>query len=380
MDNHATTPLDPRVLDAMLPYLQAQFGNPASKTHSFGWTAEEAIFASRQSIAKALGCRSDEIIFTSGATESNNLAIKGLIAGHPDRAIVTSQVEHNSVLDTCKYLQSQGHKVTYLAPKKAGCICFDDLEASLSSRPALATFMLVNNEVGSMHCLKTIGEKCQTYGIVFHCDAAQGLGRVPVDLSSMPVDMLSISGHKIYGPKGVGAVFIRKTAQPQVTPQMHGGGHEYGLRSGSLNVAGIVGLAKALELLGDVASECEQIKKLRDRLWQNLSGSLSDLELNGDPEHRVSGNLNVHFKGVESERLLLKLSGDVALSASSACTSGKGSGSHVLEAMGYDRDRISSSIRFGLGRFNTLKEVDQVSEKVIGAIKSLRSGRGLLTV
>ena len=379
MDNHATTPLDPRVLAAMRPYLEAEFGNPASKTHGFGWRAEEAVAKARSTIAASLGCRSDEVIFTSGATESNNLALKGLVSGHPGRAIVTSQVEHNSILDTCRFLESQGHSVAYLAPKNAGCICLNALENALSQGPFLVTFMMVNNEIGTMHCLNTIGKMAKFFGIIFHCDAAQGLGRVSVNLSSMAVDLLSISGHKIYGPKGVGALIIRKEIQTKITPQMHGGGHEFGLRSGSLNVPGIVGLAKAVALLGDVSAESAKIRTLREKLWLNLSGSLDDLQLNGDPEHRVSGNLNIHFKGVDSERLLLKLSNCVALSASSACSSGHGRPSHVLSAMGYDSARIASSIRFGLGRFNTEAEVDEVSDKVISAVKSLRKHR-LLTL
>lgn len=373
MDNHATTPLDKRVLEVMLPFLSESFGNPSSSTHAFGWQAEEAVSSSRCQVAKAIGARQNEIIFTSGATESNNMALKGVaLSGKSSKKhIITSAIEHSSILDTCRFLESKGVEVTYLMPQKDGCISMDELKKNIKSETCLLSFMLVNNEIGSINCLKSISAVAQAFDILFHCDAAQGVGRIPLNVKALGIDLLSLSGHKIYAPKGVGALFVNKDKNISLEPLMHGGGQESGFRSGTLNVAGIVGLGKACALLKE-EEDCDKISLLRDSLWERLSSCISDVVINGALKNRVAGNLNVAFLGIDAERLLLSLSNIVALSASSACSSSSSSASHVLKALGYSNERISSSVRFGIGRFNTEQDVAIVAESLIQEISRMR--------
>jgi cysteine desulfurase len=376
MDNHATTPLDPRVLSAMLPYFTQDFGNAASRTHSFGWRAEAAVEDARDTIARLIGAESGkEIVFTSGATESDNLAIKGVAEYYASKGkhIVTTVIEHKAVLDSCKRLEKEGYEVTYLPVGPSGLVSPDDVAKALTDKTILVSVMLANNEVGTIQPIEEIGKLTRANGVIFHVDAVQGIGKTPFDVRRMNVDLASLSAHKIYGPKGVGALYVRRS-KPRVRlgAQMDGGGHERGNRSGTLNVPGIVGFAKACEILEqEGAEESARLRGLRDRLLAHFTKELDQVIVNGDLEHRLPGNLNFSFGFVEGEGLMMAIK-DVAVSSGSACTSASLEPSYVLRSMGLDEADAHSSIRFGLGRFNTEEEVDYVAELVIAKVKRLR--------
>ena len=375
MDNHATSPVDPRVLEAMMPYLTGIFGNAASRNHSFGWEAEGAVEKAREQVAKLIGATAKEIIFTSGATESNNLALKGIAEMYRERGnhIITQVTEHKAILDTCKRLEKSGYRVTYLPVKADGLIDLEDLRRAFDEKTILVSIMFANNEIGVVQPVAEIGKMCRERGVLFHSDGVQAVGKIPVDVNSMNIDVLSLSGHKIYGPKGVGALYVRRrNPRVQISEQINGGGHERGMRSGTLNVPGIVGLGKACEISGqEMAAEGERLSKLRDKLKAKLEGALDYIHVNGSMEHRLPNNLNISFVYVEGESLLMGIN-DVAVSSGSACTSATLEPSYVLKALGLGDDVAHSSIRFGLGRFNTEAEVDYVADKVIDIVKKLR--------
>jgi cysteine desulfurase len=376
MDNHATTPLDPRVLDAMMPYLTTRFGNAASRNHSFGWEAEEAVDKARGQIAALINAKPKEIIFTSGATESDNLAIKGVLEFYKDKGnhIVTCVTEHKAVLDSCRALERQGKAaVTYLRVDKYGMVDPDDVRKALTDKTVLITIMWANNEIGTIHPVAEIGRIAKDKGIVFHCDAVQAIGKVPVDVEAAGIDLMSMSGHKLYGPKGIGAIYVRSRGpRVRLTPIIDGGGHERGMRSGTLNVPGIVGFGAACEIAGaEMAEEAGRIADLRDKLMAGIFERLDEVYVNGHPTERLPGNLNVSFAYVEGESLLMGIS-DVAVSSGSACTSATLEPSYVIRALGTDEELAHSSIRFGLGRFNTEEEVDFVTERVCKEVSRLR--------
>jgi cysteine desulfurase len=375
MDGHATTPVDPRVLEAMLPYFTAEFGNAASRTHPYGWRAGEAIAAARARVARLINADPKEIIFTSGATESNNLALFGAAQAlrYKGDHIIVGATEHPAVLDVVAALQERGSRVTTLAVDRFGRVDPEDLRRACTDRTVLVSLMAANNEVGTLHPVAEIGRICKEREILFHTDAAQAVGKIPIDVQAMGIDLLSISGHKVYGPKGIGALYARRR-NPRVVlePLMYGGGHERGLRSGTLNVPGAVGLGMALEIARvEMAGEAERLRALRDRLYRGITERLEEVHLNGHPEERLPHNLNLSFAYVEGEALLIALDG-VAVSSGSACTSEKRAPSHVLKAMGISDDLAQTSIRFGLGRFNTEAEVDEVSGRVAEAVLRLR--------
>jgi len=375
MDNHATTPLDPRVLEAMMPYMTNVFGNAASRNHQFGWAAEEAVENAREQIAKLIGATAKEIIFTSGATESNNLAIKGVAEMYREKGnhIITAATEHKAVLDTCKRLEKYGYKVTYLPVQKDGLVNLDELKAAMTDKTILVSIMFANNEIGVLQPIEQIGKLCRERGILFHTDATQAVGKVPVNVNSQHIDIMSLSGHKMYGPKGVGALYVRrKNPRVQLQALIDGGGHERGMRSGTLNVPGIVGLGKACELCGEeMATESKRLTAMRERLRQTIEKNLDEVYVNGNYEHRLPGNLNMSFLYVEGESLLMGIN-DIAVSSGSACTSATLEPSYVLKALGLGDDLAHSSIRFGLGRFNTDAEVDYVASKIVDVVKKLR--------
>ena len=375
MDNHATSPLDPRVLEAMMPYFTAKFGNAASRNHSFGWEAEQAVETAREQIAKLIGATAKEIIFTSGATESNNLAIKGIAEMYRERGnhIITQVTKHKAVLDTCKRLEKYGYRVTYLPVKADGLIDLEDLKRAMDDKTILVSIMAANNEIGVLQPIREIGKLCHEKNVIFHTDAVQAVGKVPVNVIADNVDVLSLSAHKIYGPKGVGALYVRRrNPRVQIAAQIDGGGHERGMRSGTLNVPGIVGLGKACEIAySEMENEAAYLRGLRDGLKAKLESELDYVHVNGSWEHRLPGNLNMSFVYVEGESLLMGIN-DVAVSSGSACTSATLEPSYVLKALGLGDDVAHSSIRFGLGRFNTQGEVDYVAAKVIDIVKKLR--------
>lgn len=375
MDNHATSPLDGRVLEAMMPYLTTRYGNAASRNHSFGWEAEQAVDAAREQVAGLIGGTAKEIIFTSGATESDNLAIKGIAEMYRERGdhIVTQVTEHKAVLDACKRLEKQGWRVTYLPVQADGRIDPGELERALEAKTVLVTIMAANNEIGVLQPVREIGRMCRERGVLFHTDAVQAAGKVALNVSEDFVDAASISAHKIYGPKGVGALYVRRrNPRVQIAAQIDGGGHERGMRSGTLNVAGIVGLGKACALAQEeLEREGRRLEGLRDRLKARLEAELDYVRVNGSMEHRLPGNLNMSFVYVEGESLLMGMN-DVAVSSGSACTSATLEPSYVLKALGLGDDVAHSSIRFGLGRFNTEAEVDYVAAKVIEVVRHLR--------
>src|ERR1700760_2363608 len=375
MDNHATSPLDPRVLEAMLPYFTTKFGNAASRNHSFGWEAEQAVETAREQIAKLIGATAKEIIFTSGATESNNLAIKGIAEMYRERGnhIITQVTEHKAVLDTCKKLEKQGYPVTYLPVQADGHVAIEDLRRAMDAKTILVSIMYANNEIGVIQPIREIGKLCHEKNVLFHTDAVQAVGKIPVNVLADNIDVLSLSGHKIYGPKGVGALYVRRrNPRVQISEQINGGGHERGMRSGTLNVPGIVGLGKAAEIAREeMDSEMKRLAGLRDRLKAKFNGALDYIHINGSMEHRLPGNLNVSFVYVEGESLLMGIN-DVAVSSGSACTSATLEPSYVLKALGLGDDVAHSSIRFGLGRFNTEAEVDYVADKLIDIVQKLR--------
>lgn len=376
MDNHATTPMDPRVLEAMLPYFTEKFGNAASRNHVFGWKAEEAVSIAREQVAALIGAQNPkEIIFTSGATESDNLALKGVAEYYKEKGnhIITSVIEHKAVLDTCKRLEKEGFEVTYLPVGRDGLVNPDEVAKAIGEKTILISIMLANNEVGTVQPIAEIGKIARSKGVLLHTDAVQGVGKTPFNVEEMKVDLASLTAHKIYGPKGVGALYVRRS-KPRVrlTAQMDGGGHEFGVRSGTLNVPGIVGFGKAAEILRqESAEECKRLAGLRDRLFAKLSKELDSLQVNGSMEHRLPGNLNISFSFVEGEALMMAIK-DVAVSSGSACTSASLEPSYVLHAMGIGDDLAHSSIRFGIGRFNTEEEIDFVAELVTARVKKLR--------
>ncbi|MFN0062369.1 MAG: IscS subfamily cysteine desulfurase [Myxococcaceae bacterium] len=424
MDNHATTPLDPRVLEAMMPYLREDFGNAASRNHVFGWKAEAAVEKARKQVAELIGASDKEIIFTSGATESDNLALKGVVEFYRSKGdhIVTLKTEHKAILDTSKRLERQreerldelramrlaeltghdvtpenlsilaaehhidadpvfqrwasqvstGARVTYLDVEPDGRVSLDKLAAAITDKTILVTIMLANNEIGVVQPVREIGKLCRERGVLFHCDAVQGVGRVPFDVNDANVDLVSLTGHKIYGPKGVGALYVRRKPRVRIAPIMDGGGHERGMRSGTLNVAAIVGFGKAAELaMTERESEGVRLLALRERLRTKLESQLDMTRVNGSLEHRLPGSLNISFACVEGEALMMAIK-DVAVSSGSACTSASLEPSYVLRALGIDEDMAHSSIRFGIGRFNTAEEVDYVAQLVIDKVNKLR--------
>lgn len=375
LDCHSTTPVDDRVVQAMLPYFTEHFGNAASNNHQYGWESEAAVKQARETIAKAIKASPEEIIFTSGATESNNLAIKGVAEAYfqKGRHIITVQTEHNAVLDPCKYLETMGFKVTYLPVKTDGLIDLEELEAAFQADTILVSVMAANNEIGVLQPLAKIGAMCADRDVLFHTDAAQAIGKIPLDVQNMNIHLMSLTAHKVYGPKGIGALYVRRrNPKVKLAPQLHGGGHERGLRSGTLNTPQIVGFAKAVELgIAEMKSETKRLIKLRDRLWDKLS-TLDGVYLNGHPTERLPGNLNISVEGVDGAALLLGLQPVVAVSSGSACTSAKIAPSHVLKALGHSETLAYASIRFGIGRFNTPEEIDRVAEAAIATITSLR--------
>jgi len=375
MDNHATTPVDRRVVDAMLPYFSAQFGNAASRNHAFGWEAEKAVDTARKQIADLIGATPKEIIFTSGATESNNLAIKGVAEMYAERGnhVITSATEHKAVLDTCKRLEKQGYRVTYLPVQRDGRIDLQMLEEAITDKTILISIMYANNEIGVLQPVAEIGRLAHGRKILFHTDAVQAAGKVPINVLADNIDLLSLSGHKFYGPKGVGALYVRrKNPRVQIVAQMDGGGHERGMRSGTLNVPGIVGLGKACEICRqEMPEESKRLAYLRDKLKEGILAELDECYINGSLEHRLPHNINISFAFVEGESLLMGIN-DVAVSSGSACTSATLEPSYVLKALGVGEDLAHTSIRFGLGRFNTEEEVDYVTRRVVEVVKRLR--------
>jgi cysteine desulfurase len=374
-DNHATTPTDPRVVDAMLPYFTTKFGNAASRNHSFGWEAEKAVDNARKQIADLIGSTSKEVIFTSGATESDNLAIKGVAEMYAEKGnhIITAATEHKAILDTCKKLEKHGYRVTYLPVKADGLVDLDMLRESITDKTILITLMYANNEIGVIQPVKEIGKIAHEKGVLFHTDGVQAVGKVPVDVIKDNIDLMSMSAHKIYGPKGVGALYVRrKSPRVQITAQMDGGGHERGMRSGTLNVPGIVGMGEACGICHrEMPEESKRLSHLRDKLRNTFETELDEVFINGSMEHRLPHNLNMSFAYVEGESLLMGIN-DVAVSSGSACTSATLEPSYVLKALGVGDDLAHTSIRFGLGRFNTEEEVDYVAGRVIEVVRKLR--------
>jgi cysteine desulfurase len=375
MDNHSTTPMDPRVLEEMLPYFVEKFGNSASRNHQFGWEAEEAVENARKRIARLINCDAKEIVFTSGATESDNLALKGLVEMYKEKGdhVITCSTEHRAVLDTCKALEKRSIKVTYLPVAKDGLVNPDEVRKAVTDKTILISIMLANNEIGTIHPIAEIGKIAKEKGILFHCDATQGVGKIPVDVETLKVDLMSFTAHKIYGPKGVGALYVRKKGpRVRLVPQIDGGGHERGMRSGTLPVPLVVGFGKACELCQqEMPTESKRIAALRDRLQAQIMGSLDECYLNGHPTQRLPHNLNISFAYVEGEALLMGVK-EIALSSGSACTSATLEPSYVLRALGVGSDLAHSSIRFGLGRFTTEEEVDYTAKRMVEAVKRLR--------
>jgi cysteine desulfurase len=372
--------MDPRVLQAMLPYFTEKFGNAASRNHAFGWAAEEAVELARAQVAKLIGATAKEIVFTSGATESDNLAIKGVaeksiaqVNREKGNHIITAVTEHKAVLDTCKHLEKQGFRVTYLRVTKDGLIDLEELKRTVVDQTILVTIMAANNEIGVLQPIEEIGKLCHERGVLFHTDAAQAVGKVPIEVNRQNVDLLSISGHKMNGPKGVGALYVRrKNPQVELAAMIDGGGHERGMRSGTLNVPGIVGLGQACAIAGaEMEQEARKFAVLRDRLRERILSRLDECYINGSMEHRLPGNLNLSFAGVDGESLLLGIN-DIAVSSGSACTSATREPSYVLKALGVEDEMAHSSIRFGIGRFNSEAEVDYVADRVVETVSRLR--------
>jgi len=375
MDNHATTPLDPRVLDAMLPFFTEKFGNAASRNHKFGWEAEEAVEEARKNVAALIGADPREIVITSGATESDNLAVKGVASMYREKGdhIITCVTEHKAILDSCKHLEKDRYRVTFLPVDNQGFVDMDDLRKAITDKTILITIMTANNEVGVIQDIKEIGKIARARGVLFHTDAVQAAGKVPFNVNEMNVDIASLSAHKMYGPKGVGALYVRRR-NPRVllSPIIDGGGHERGMRSGTLNVPGIVGFGKAAEIARkELDQESAEMFRLREKLRATLERELDEVYINGDLEKRLPGNLNMSFAYVEGESLLMGIH-DVAVSSGSACTSASLEPSYVLKALGVGEDLAHTSIRFGIGRFNSEEEVDYVANRVIETVRRLR--------
>jgi len=374
LDNHATTPLDPRALEAMLPFLTSRFGNAASNSHSFGWEAAAAVEKARRQISASIGALPQEIVFTSGATESDNLALKGVAEGCRDKGdhIITAVTEHKAVLDSCKHLEKIGCRVTYLPVGSDGLIDLNQLKDAFTDRTILVSIMAANNETGVLQPIEEIGRLCREHGVLFHSDAVQALGKMPLDVNRANLDMASLTAHKLYGPKGCGALYVRQNAAARLVPLIDGGGHENGLRSGTLNVPGIVGFGKTCEIAQqEMPEESCRVAGLRNRLRDRLLAGLNQVTINGSMEHRLPGNLNMSFLEVDGETLLTGLN-DVALSSGSACSSGKTHASYVLKALGLSDEAAGSAIRFGIGRFNTEAEIDYVAGRIIELVKNLR--------
>ena len=376
MDHHATTPVDPRVLEAMLPYFAEKFGNAASTNHPFGWEAHDAVETARQQIAGAIGASPDEIIFTSGATESNNLALHGVASQYASKGdhFITSQIEHSAILDTARNLEQAGVSVTYISVGPDGIVDPEVVRRAITDRTILISVMHANNEIGSIQPIRAISQLAREHGILFHTDAAQSLGKIPLDVGSDFVDLMSMSAHKVYGPKGIGALYVRR-GKPRVrlSPLIHGGGHERGLRSGTLPVPLIVGFGKAIEIaVREMNDEATRVAGLRDRLKALIFENLDDVFVNGSAEFRLWNNLNLSFAHIDGESVLLGMP-EVALSTGAACSSAEPEASHVLKALGLPPERLNSSIRFGLGRFNTEAEVNYVAEKLSATVKHLRA-------
>jgi cysteine desulfurase len=381
MDNHATTPVDPRVVEAMLPYFTEIFGNAASRSHAYGWGAEKAVDEAREQVGALIGASGKEIVWTSGATESDNLAIKGAADFYKDRGnhIVTAQTEHKAVLDTCKRLEKEGFEVTYLPVEADGRVGPQRLAAALTDRTILVSIMLANNEIGTVNPIEEIGRVVKARAgngggsaPLFHIDAVQGVGKIPFDVNRAQADLVSLSAHKMYGPKGVGALYVRRKPRVRLVPIIDGGGHERGMRSGTLNVPGVVGFGKAAAIAqAEMPEEAARLLALRERLRHGLQSKVNDTFVNGSLEHRLPGNLNISFAYIEGEAMLMGLK-DVAVSSGSACTSASLEPSYVLRALGVEEEMAHTSIRFGLGRFNTVEEVDHVIDVVVNKVNKLR--------
>ena len=375
LDYQATTPMDPRVLEAMMPYFTHKFGNPHSRSHSYGWEAEEAVEKARGQVAKLIGADEKEVIFTSGATESNNLAIRGVAEFYKDRRnhIVTTVTEHKCVLDTCRHLEQQGFEVTYLPVQKNGLIDLEALRAVVTDKTVVVSIMAVNNEIGVIQPLAEIGKICREKKAFFHTDAAQAAGKIPLDVEAMNIDLMSISGHKIYGPKGIGALYVRRKPRVRLVPLIVGGGQERGFRSGTLPTPLCVGLGEAAEIaIKEMDAESKRLAKLQARMLKGLNAKLTDIHVNGDLEHRIPGNLNIGFAYVEGESLMMGIKG-LSVSSGSACTSASLEPSYVLRALGVEEDMAHTSLRIGLGRFTTEQEVDTAVEDLVRHVNKLRA-------
>ena len=375
LDYHATTPVDPEVLQTMLPYFTEVFGNASSRNHEFGWTAEAGVEKARAQIAHLIGATEKEIIFTSGATESDNLALLGVAEMYREKGnhIITSHIEHKAILDTCHVLEKRGFEVTYVPVDQYGQVSAETVRAAITPKTILVSIMAANNEIGTINPLAAIGKLCKEKGILFHTDAVQAIGKTPIDVEAMGIDLLSISAHKIYGPKGIGALYVRRRApRVRLSPLIFGGGHERGMRSGTLNVPGIVGFGKAAELAEKyLSTEPARLIKLRERLWEGLKAELDEIFINGHPAERLANNLNVSFAYVEGESLMMGMK-EIAVSSGSACTSASLEPSYVLKQIGVGEDLAHTSIRFGLGRFTTEEEIDYTIKKVVATVKKLR--------
>jgi cysteine desulfurase len=375
LDMQATSPVDPRVLDAMLPYYMDQFGNPHSRTHMYGWESDEAVEKAREQIAKLIGANAKEIIFTSGATEANNIAIKGVMHFYKDKKkhVITTQTEHKCVLDSCRHLQQEGFEVTYLPVRKDGLIDMEELKAAIRPDTGIVSIMTVNNEIGVIQPMAEIGELCRKNKIFLHTDAAQAAGKIPISVDDMKVDLMSLSAHKIYGPKGVGALYMRRRPRVRVEAQMSGGGQERGIRSGTVPTPLVVGMGAACEIaMEEMEHDEKYIKELTDRLYKGITSQLDGVIVNGSLEHRYVGNLNLSFAYVEGESLLMGLK-EVAVSSGSACTSASLEPSYVLRALGVEEDMAHTSIRFGIGRFTTKEEIDRAIELTVDQVQKLRN-------
>ena len=375
LDYQATTPMDPRVLEAMMPYFTYKFGNPHSRSHSYGWEAEEGVEKARAQVAKLIGADEKEVIFTSGATESNNLAIRGVAEFYKDRKnhIVTTVTEHKCVLDTCRHLEQQGFEVTYLPVQKNGLIDLDALRAAITDKTVVVSIMAVNNEIGVIQPLTEIGKICREKKTFFHTDAAQAAGKIPLDVEAMNIDLMSISGHKIYGPKGIGALYVRRKPRVRLVPLIVGGGQERGFRSGTLPTPLCVGIGEAAEIaMKEMDAESKRLTKLQARMLKGLNDKLTDIHVNGDLEHRIPGNLNIGFAYVEGESLMMGIKG-LSVSSGSACTSASLEPSYVLRALGVEEDMAHTSLRIGLGRFTTEQEVDTAVDELVRHVKKLRA-------
>lgn len=375
LDNNATTPVDPRVLEAMIPYFTQNFGNAASRSHEFGWRAEEAVELAREQVANLIGASAKEIIFTSGATESDNLALLGVAEMYKDKGnhVITSTTEHKAVLDSCKYLEKSGYEVTYLPVDKYGMVNPQDVRNAITDKTVLISIMYGNNEIGTLNPIAEIGKIAKEKGVIFHTDAVQAVGKVPVNVEAMGIDLLSISAHKMYGPKGIGALYVRrKNPRVRLAEQIHGGGHERGMRSGTLNVPSIVGLGKACEVsMLSLEEESKRLIRLRDKMFKAITDACPEVYLNGHPTARLPGNLNLSFAYIEGESMIMGMK-ELAVSSGSACTSASLEPSYVLKAIGVGEELAHTSIRFGIGRFTTDEEVDYAIKTVVNTVTKLR--------